>query len=269
MNSTLHFESAVNHWHYVVRVYDFHQRIWGTYFTVFQPLFWTYLKRETQTKLSLGNIDIRLAGNSFTRTWWYSKEVGESHILHCLSGWRGWRGDVHLDVFFCTALPRFMFVLISGSLKTKWKFVSAVSGSREGGLLLLQQKPGATCGAMAGTPGTHLGQPQGASGGQPKVQTLKWVHSDKAAVQVRVRSSDDDECQIQFHAHSDKCKVKLGLHSLGWGLHQQGPQPRHRHGCDGAAGGDCSGTAQAGTRDLGLSWNERSQLRLVRAVKPC
>lgn len=120
-------------------------------------------------------------------------------------------------VFFCTALPRFMFVLISGSLKTKWKFVSAVSGSREGGLLLLQQKPGATCGAMAGTPGTHLGQPQGASGGQPKVQTLKWVHSDKAAVQVRVRSSDDDECQIQFHAHSDKCKVKLGLHSLGWG----------------------------------------------------
>lgn len=172
-------------------------------------------------------------------------------------------------VFFCTALPRFMFVLISGSLKTKWKFVSAVSGSREGGLLPLQQKPGATCGAMAGTPGTHLGQLQGASGRQPKVQTLKWVHSDKAAVQVRVRSSDDDECQIQFHAHSDKCKVKLGLHSLGWGLHQQGPQPRHRHGCDGAAGGDCSGTAQAGTRDLGLSWNERSQLRLVRAVKPC
>lgn len=104
MNSTLHFESAVNHWHYVVRVYDFHQRIWGTYFTVFQPLFCTYLKRETQTKLSLGNIDIRLAGNSFTRTWWYSKEVGESHILHCLSGWRGWRGDVHLDVWFFVQL---------------------------------------------------------------------------------------------------------------------------------------------------------------------
>lgn len=95
--------------------------------------------------------------------------------------------------------------------------------------------------------------PRDASGGQPKVQTLKWVHSDEAAVQVRVRPSDDDECQTQFRAHSDKCKVMLSRRSLGWGLHQQGPQPRHRHGCDRAAGGDCSGTAQAETRDLGLS----------------
>lgn len=69
MNSTLHFGSAVNHWSYVVRVYDFHQRAQGTYFTVVYPLFCTHLKRETQTKLSLGNIDIRLAENSFTCAW--------------------------------------------------------------------------------------------------------------------------------------------------------------------------------------------------------
>lgn len=69
MESALHFGRAVNHWSSAVRVYDFHQRARGTYFTVVYPLFCTYLKRETQTKLSLGNIDRGPAENSFTGTW--------------------------------------------------------------------------------------------------------------------------------------------------------------------------------------------------------
>lgn len=100
MNFTLCFGSALNHWSSVVRVYDFHQRIWGTYFTVIYPLFCTYLKRETQTKLSLGNIDTRLAVYSFICLWWYSNKVSKDHILHCHRGWRGWEGDVHLDMYF-------------------------------------------------------------------------------------------------------------------------------------------------------------------------
>lgn len=116
MKSALHFGRAVNHWSSAVRVYDFHQRARGTYFTVVYPLFCTYLRRETQTKLSLGSIDRGPAENSFTGTWWYSKAGSQSHISEC-HGMEGWAGDVHLDRDFCTALPRFLLVLISGSLQ--------------------------------------------------------------------------------------------------------------------------------------------------------
>lgn len=135
INSALHFGRVVNHWSSAVRVYDFHQRARGTYFTVVYPLFCTYLKRETQTKLSLGNIDRGAAENSFTGTWWYSKGGCQSHISEC-------RGDGGLGRR-CASRQGFLYGSSKVSvcsdfwhLESKWKFIAEVSGSWEGWLLL-------------------------------------------------------------------------------------------------------------------------------------
>lgn len=45
-----------------------------------------------------------------------AKEAARA-IYQSAVGMEGWGGDVHLDRDFCTALPRFLFVLISGILK--------------------------------------------------------------------------------------------------------------------------------------------------------
>lgn len=135
MSSALHFGRAVNHWSSAVRVYDFHQRARGTYFTVAYPLFCPYLKRETQTKLSLGNTDRGAAENSFSGTWWYSKAGSQGHISECCGdGGLGRRCASRQGILYSSS--KLSVCSDFWQLESKWKLMAEVSGSWEGWLLL-------------------------------------------------------------------------------------------------------------------------------------
>lgn len=79
------------------------------------------------------------------------------------------------------------------------------------------------------------GSPGSSTGGQSKVLSLKWIHSDEAdqkgfesgsasAIITRVRHSP----AITRQVHSDKGKVKLGYETPGLGSESTRSMTRHR-----------------------------------------